>query len=74
MSEAKCASATDWLELLQRERVQLAILDPRTDRDWVEILRSQPEWTVDFDDGDTVILSAAPPWLESQRQVKRPSR
>jgi hypothetical protein len=47
----------DWLALFDRENVQFAILDLRTDGDLVGMLRRQCRWIVDFEDKETVMFT-----------------
>jgi hypothetical protein len=49
----------DWLQMLDEENVQFIVLDSQTDADLVETIRSQPEWTVDFEDAELVIFTSA---------------
>ena len=48
-----------WLEQLDEAGVQFVILDPRSDGDLLQVLQSQPGWTVDFEDAEAVIFAAA---------------
>ena len=49
-------TASDWANELDEHSVQAAALDAGADSDLISLLRSRSEWTVDFDDGETVIL------------------
>ena len=49
----------EWLQLLDEENVQLVILDPHLDTELIEIIRLQPEWNIDFEDDEMVIITIA---------------
>ena len=49
----------EWLQLFDEENVQLVILDSHLDTELVEIIRLQPEWSVDFEDDELVIFTSA---------------
>ena len=49
----------DWLHVFEEENVQLVILDPHLDTELVEVIRSQPEWSVDSEDDELVIFTSA---------------
>jgi predicted dithiol-disulfide oxidoreductase (DUF899 family) len=40
----------DWLRLFNKENVQFTILDLHADAELVKAIRSQPEWTIDFEE------------------------
>ena len=48
-----------WLDQLDEHGVEFVILDLHGDSDLAEILRLQPAWTVDFEDGEAVIFARA---------------
>lgn len=50
--------AHEWLQLFDEENVQLVILDTQLDTELVEIIRLQPEWSVDFEDDELVIFTS----------------
>ena len=49
----------EWLQLFEEENVQLVILDSHLDTEFIEIIRLQPEWQVDFEDDELVIFISA---------------
>lgn len=49
----------EWLQLFDEENVQLVILDSHLDIELIQIIRSQPEWNVDFEDDELVIFNLA---------------
>jgi hypothetical protein len=46
-----------WLGLLDEYGVQFLALDLHSDSGLVELIRSQPGWTVDFEDGEGVLFA-----------------
>jgi hypothetical protein len=46
----------DWLALFEQEKVRFVILDRRSDRDLVALLRRRGGWTVDFEDEESMIF------------------
>ena len=46
----------DWLALFDAYGVQYVALDRRADRELMELLRSEPRWRVDFEDGEAVLF------------------
>lgn len=53
----RTATGEDWLGILEEYDVQFLVLDPHTDSGLLSLFQSQPEWTVDFEDAEAVILS-----------------
>jgi hypothetical protein len=49
----------EWLQLFDKENVQLVILDAQLDAELVKTTRLQPEWQVDFEDDELVIFISA---------------
>ena len=49
-----------WLAVLDRYRVQFLILDKEQDSTLMSLVRSQPGWAVDLEDGASVLLSRSP--------------
>jgi hypothetical protein len=49
-----------WLAILDTYQVQFLILDAQQDRALLDAARRHPAWTVDYDDGDTVLLTHPP--------------
>lgn len=49
----------DWLGVLDECGVQLLVLDRCDDNDLLNFFRSQPGWTVDFEDEEAVIFVRA---------------
>lgn len=58
-TELAIRPAHEWLQLFDEENVQLVILDTQLDTELVEIIRLQPEWSVDFEDDELVIFTSA---------------
>jgi len=50
-----------WLAVLDSARVRFLILDVAKDRALLEAARADPAWTVDFDDGESVLLARSVP-------------
>jgi hypothetical protein len=48
-----------WLGMLDQYDVQFLALDLHSDSVLVELLRSQPGWAVDFEDGEAVLFARA---------------
>lgn len=49
----------NWLEVFDAYGVQFLILDPDGDGELLELVRSRPEWQVDFEDKEAVIFARA---------------
>ena len=49
--------AHEWLQLFDEENVQLVILDSHLDVELIQVIRSHPEWNVDFEDDELVIFT-----------------
>ena len=49
-----------WLTALDRHRVQFLILDKERDSALMSLVRSQPSWTVDFENDVSVLFSRSP--------------
>jgi len=47
----------DWLDLLDEYDVQFVALDAHRDGDLLKLFRSEPEWTVDSEDGEVVVFA-----------------
>jgi len=47
----------NWPQVLDEYGVQFLVLDCRSDADLLEMFRSQPAWTIDFEDGEAVIFA-----------------
>ncbi|MFZ5915725.1 MAG: hypothetical protein ACOYZ7_02185 [Chloroflexota bacterium] len=45
-----------WLQMLAVYDVRYFVLHPHDDRDMLELLRSQPEWTEDFQDEEMALF------------------
>ena len=56
-TELTIPPSDDWLQVLEEENVQLVILDPILDSELVEVIRSQPEWSVDSEDDELMIFT-----------------
>lgn len=50
-------AAEDWLKVFNEYEVQFLVLDPHSDSDMVKLVRSQPGWQVDFEDGEAIIFA-----------------
>lgn len=48
-----------WLAVLDEYRVQYLILDAEHDRTLLGAAGRHPAWTVDYDDGESVLLARA---------------
>jgi hypothetical protein len=46
-----------WLSVLDRFGVQFLVLDIRDDGELLQAARLHPQWTVDFEDRDAVLLT-----------------
>jgi len=49
----------DWVQVLDGYGVQFLVLDVHSDSELIELFRSQPRWTVDFQDEEAVIFARA---------------
>jgi hypothetical protein len=49
----------NWLRVLETYQVRFLVLNLDSEREMVELFRSQPEWVVDFEDGESIIFSRA---------------
>ncbi len=47
----------DWLAVLDTYGVQFLILDRQRDRRFLRLARSKPDWIVDFEDRESVLLA-----------------
>ena len=47
----------DWLRLFEKEQVQFIIMNQQADAELLEVIRSHPEWIVDFEDDQAVIFA-----------------
>jgi hypothetical protein len=57
-TELAISPPREWLQLLDEENIQLVILDSHLDIELIQAIRSQPEWTVDFEDDDLAIFTS----------------
>jgi hypothetical protein len=46
-----------WLSTFDKLDVQFLVLDRRHDAELLQVARLHPEWTVDFEDRDAVLLT-----------------
>jgi hypothetical protein len=46
-----------WLAILDRYGVRFLILDRQRDDKLLRLIRSRPDWTVDFEDSDSVLFA-----------------
>ena len=49
-----------WLAVLDAYAVQFLIVDKQRDSSLLDLARSQPDWGIDFDDGDDAVFSRVP--------------
>jgi hypothetical protein len=49
----------DWVRVLDEFDVRFLLLDCHSDSELLDRLRSQPGWTVDYRDGETVLFARA---------------
>ena len=49
-------TSQDWSRVLVEHGVECLVLDRHGDRDLLDFFRSQPGWTVDFEDGEAAIF------------------
>ena len=49
----------DWPAVLDEYGVQFLVLGRHDDSDLLKLFRSQPGWTVDFEDGEAIIFARA---------------
>jgi hypothetical protein len=47
----------DWLRVIDAYRVQFLVLNRQSEGDVVKLFRSQPGWSVDFEDGESIIFA-----------------
>jgi len=59
VTQAERQSAEDWPQVLDEYGVQFLVLNRHDDGDLLKIFRSQPGWTVDFEDEEAVIFVRA---------------
>jgi len=59
VQEMGWTSGQDWLEQLDEVGVEFVIVDPHSDADLLQALRSEAGWTIEFEDGEAVIFAAA---------------
>jgi hypothetical protein len=49
-----------WLAVLDAYAVQFLIVDKQRDRSLLDLIRSRPDWDIDFEDGDAAVFSRVP--------------
>jgi len=49
----------NWIEILEEHDVQYLILDTRGDNELLRLFQSQPNWKIDFQDKETIIMARA---------------
>ena len=54
------ARRDSWLAALDRHRVQFVVLDKERDGTLMSLVRSQSDWTVDFENEVSVLFSRGP--------------
>jgi hypothetical protein len=47
----------NWLDVFDEYGVQFLVLGSQEDGDMVDLFRSQPDWRVDFEDGEAIIFA-----------------
>jgi hypothetical protein len=57
MTVSRMITNEDWLGIIEEYGVQFLVLDPYTDGELLSLFQSQPDWTVDFEDAEAVILT-----------------
>jgi hypothetical protein len=57
MTVGRTITNEDWLGIIEEHSVQFLVLDPHTDSALVGLFRSQPRWTVDFEDEEAVLFA-----------------
>ena len=45
-----------WLDMLEEHHVRYISLDPQHDKKLIEVLRSRPEWVVEFADEEAIFF------------------
>jgi hypothetical protein len=63
-NQGRAPAITDWarwLAVLDQYRVEYLILDPRHDGALLAAASRHPAWTVDYDDGESVLLARSSP-------------
>ena len=45
-----------WLDMLEAHHVRYISLDPQHDKKLIEVLRSRPEWVVEFADEEAIFF------------------
>jgi hypothetical protein len=63
----------DWLGVFEEYDVEFIALDLHGDSELVNLCRSQPGWTVDFEDGEAVIFVRADAAQPSNFSTFQPS-
>jgi hypothetical protein len=56
----------NWLAILDTYGVQFLILDTRRDDDLLRSVRLHPDWTVDFQDGESILFARNRPLDSTQ--------
>lgn len=52
-------TAINWLDLFDRHGVQYLALDRQSDRALIELVRTRPEWTLDWQERDWLLFVRA---------------
>jgi hypothetical protein len=55
--EPQAGRQEDWLAIFEAQGVHFLVLDTRRDGDLYQLFRSKSGWTVDFQDGESVLLA-----------------
>jgi hypothetical protein len=59
MAMERTGANEHWLGIFEKYDVQFLVLNRHDDSDLLKLFRSQPGWTVDFEDGEAVIFVRA---------------
>jgi hypothetical protein len=58
-----------WLATLDAYGVQYLILDTKRDHELVRLVQSNPEWTIDFQEADSILFARTQPHLSARVAV-----
>jgi hypothetical protein len=59
ITQAEHESVENWPRVFDEHDVQFLVLDRHDDTDLLDLFRSQPGWTLDFEDEEAVIFARA---------------
>ena len=66
----KSDQSVDWPRVLREYRVRFLALDIQADADLLQLFRFHPEWSVDTEDGEEVLLTRRPANLRIYNQIE----